>query len=133
MRLDLGELRARLLELHWGGGLTAAEMLAQKPDLPQDVIQQLPAGYRFRDAGEATSYLRHLRIHGLLPGNPDLGPVVPPMGYGESPTGRAFSTHEIGHGVGSGTDSGYTGSDAQTGEGRDGVPYGHTREWPASK
>jgi hypothetical protein len=103
-------------------------MLEQAPDLPGQVVAQLPADFRFRDPGEVMSYVRHLLAHGILPGDPDLAPTNPPIGYGDSPTGRTFQTHSLDHGVGSGAGSGYTGSDAQTGEGRDGVPYGHHEE-----
>lgn len=123
MEISLSDLRARLRELHWGDGLTRDEILAQDTGLPREPLRQLPAGFRFRDADEVMSYIRHLLEHGVLPDDPTLYPVRAPRGYGESPTGRTFSAPEHSHGVGSGAGSGYTGSDAQTGEDQRGVDY----------
>ncbi len=123
-----GDLRARLARLQWGSGLTPREMMNQDVELPHQLLRHLPPDYRFRDAGEVMSYVDHLLAHGVLPGDPTLAATAPPMGYTDSPTGRTFAARPMGHGVGSGAGSGYTGSDAQTGEGREGVPYGHSEE-----
>jgi len=128
MDTERGELRARLQKLQWGSGLTVREMLAQSPDLPQSIMEHLPRDYRFRDPGEVMSYVHHLLARGLLPENIQVAPVTPPIGYGDSPIGRTFQTHSTEYGVGSGASSGYTGSDAQTGECRQGVPYGHNKQ-----
>ena len=130
MRIDIGELRAWLGELQWGEGLTSPEVLAQArarslhpPPGGGQVIEQLPRDYRFRNPGEVLSYVEHLLRSGVMPGNPDLSPVQPPSGYTDSPTGRMLPSSDLNHGVGSGAGSGYTGSDAQTGDSQEGVDY----------
>jgi hypothetical protein len=130
MKIDVGELREWLGQLQWGEGLTSPEMLAQAharshhpPPGVGHVIEQLPRDFRFRNPGEVTSFVEHLLRSGVLPGNADLSPVQPPVGYTDSPTGRVFHSGEVHHGVGSGAGSGYTGSDAQTGDSQSGVDY----------
>ena len=130
MRIDIGELREWLGRLQWGEGLTSPEIIGQARATSQhpppgggQVIDQLPRDFRFRNPGEVISYVDHLLKSGVMPGNADLSPVQPPSGYTDSPTGRVFQTGEVSHGVGSGAGSGYTGSDAQTGDSQQGVDY----------
>jgi hypothetical protein len=130
MILDIGELHEWLDRLNWGEGLRAPEIASQVRalggDLPAWVplaLEQLPSDRLFRGAGEVASYVRHLMRSGVLPGDPNLSPVQPPIGYPDSPTGGAFPSHATQHGVGSGAGSGYTGSDAQTGDSQEGVDY----------
>ena len=115
-----GEMRAELQQLHWGDGLTREEMLRQNPELPRDLVAQLPARFRFRNTGEVMSYFDHLRRHGVLRTDPTLEPVTPPMDWGNAPTGRVYDTPDLSHGVGSGATTVETGSSGQTGSERSG-------------
>ena len=112
-----GELRVALHRLHWGDGLTREEMWRQNQRLPRNLLARLPAGYRFRGPAEVMSYFDHLRRHGVE----EIQPVVPPLAWGESPTGHTFSTGELQHGIGSGATTVETGASGQTGVDRSGT------------
>ena len=116
-----GELRVALQRLHWGSGLTREEMWRQNQTLPRDLLGQLPSGYRFRDASEVMSYFDHLRRHGVSGNDPLVEPVMPPIAWGESPTGRTYGAKDLSHGVGSGATTVRTGASGQTGVDRSGT------------
>jgi len=120
--VDLGEIRERLRPLEWGDGLSRTEIKRQWQDMPDAVYGVLPTDFVFRNEGEVMSYLAHLRRHGAVAPLPELEP----HGYGPSPTGTSVARAPTEHGVGSGTDTGYTGGGSvQTGVGRSGTTYGH--------
>ncbi|MBI2940850.1 MAG: hypothetical protein HYY04_10475 [Chloroflexi bacterium] len=116
-----GEFREALQRLHWGEGLTRIQMWRQNQRLPRELLDRLPPDFRFRGPGEVMDYLYQLRRQGIDATDPLMAPVMPPIGYGDSPTGRTFATPDLKHGVGSGAGTIPTDASAQTGAGRGGT------------
>ena len=116
---DPETLRARLARLQWGEGLTRDEIQNQAIDLSREpALRLLPADFLFPTAGAVISYLRHVEQTGV----PQPAPFGAPRDYpAQSPTGRTVPFHPVQPSVGSGAESGDTGSSYQTGVGRAGT------------
>ncbi len=128
-RYGLKERRVRedLVGLDWQGGLTASEIRQELPALPEDLFGDLEDGQIFHTPDEVIRAIR---------GEIDLDPgdfpvegaesIGGPAGYGGSTTGRLVIRANSSGGIGSGTDTGDTGSGntEATGWGRPGTTYG---------
>jgi hypothetical protein len=127
LKIDEQRVRVELDKLDWSGPMTAAEIAGQLRSLPDDLLADVPAGAIFHEPDEVIRAIR---------GEIDLdeedfpadgaASIGGPAGYGESPTGRMAPARPQGGGVGSGTDTGDTGSGntEATGWGRPGTTFG---------
>lgn len=128
-RVGLNEDRVRfeLSRLDWAAPLTTSDIAAQLPDLPGELFADLADGAIFHGPEEVIRALR-----GEIDLDPDDLPVEGaesiggPAGYGGSSTGRTVSPPKADHGVGSGADTGDTGSGSTeaTGWSRAGTTFG---------
>ena len=120
-------VRGELDRLDWSAPLTTEDIIAQLPALPEGLFDDLAAGAIFHTPEE---------VMGALHGEIDLDaadfPVEGaeslggPAGYGTTNTGRTVTRPSSSHGVGSGTDTGDTGSGTTeaTGWSRAGTTFG---------
>lgn len=128
-RLGVGEERVRhdLSALEWGNGLTTVDIVQQLPALPADLFADLEDGAIFHAPDEVID-----AIHGQVDFDPaDMAvegaeSLGGPAGYGPSSTGRLVRRPSTSGGIGSGTDTGDTGSGntEATGWGRPGTTFG---------
>jgi hypothetical protein len=127
LRVSEERVRQELSGLDWRGGLTTAEIMAQLRGLPADLFGDLADGAIFHSPDEVVQSMEGQvdRDPGDMAteGAESLGG---PAGYGESSTGRLVMTPNTSHGVGSGTDTGDTGSGntEATGWGGPGTTFG---------
>ncbi len=125
--VDEEQLLLRLHDLDWTGALTASEIAAQLAGIPEELFGDIPEGAIFHSPEEVVRALRgepHVdAAHLPSEGAESLGG---PAGYGDSSTGRLVTTPSTSHGIGSGTDTGDTGSGdtSSTGWGRAGTTFG---------
>lgn len=138
MSIDFASLRESLSRLDWGKGLTRDGIRLRFADVPEDVYIHLPSEKRFRSADEVVRFAQRalrrsaareedeeeaLEQEALEEGGPEA--------WGDSPTGSTTITPDLGHGVGSGANPGYTGGGSvQTGVGREGTTYGDEQSNP---
>ena len=125
--VDEDLVRRELESLDWTAPLTTADIFAQLPGLPEDLFGDLADGAIFHNPDEVIRALR---------GEIDLAPedfpvegaasLGGPEGYGGSTTGRLSIRPSPSHGIGSGTETGDTGSGntEATGWGRAGTTFG---------
>jgi len=125
--VDEDRVRRDLANLDWEGGLTTAEISAQLGALPSDLFADLEDGAIFHNPDEVIRAL-----HGEIDLDPADFPVEGatslggPAGYGGSTTGRTVTRVSTSGGIGSGTDTGDTGSGSSeaTGWDRPGTTFG---------
>lgn len=128
-RVGVGEdqVRRDLSNLDWGRGLTTVEIMDQLPGLPIDLFGDLEDGEIFHGPDDVIR-----SMHGHVDMDPaDMAAegaesLGGPAGYGPSPTGHLVLTPNTSHGIGSGTDTGDTGSGntEATGWGHPGTTFG---------
>ncbi len=120
-------VRRELDQLDWTGSLTAAEISAQLSALPEGLFDDLANGAIFHTPDEVIRALRgEVDLSAAdfpVEGAESLGG---PAGYGGSNTGRLVIKPSSRHGIGSGTDTGDTGSGntEATGWSRAGTTFG---------
>ncbi|MGH2460962.1 MAG: hypothetical protein ACRDIY_19060 [Chloroflexota bacterium] len=121
---DWHGIRAALIALSWGSGLTREEMKNQSAALrATSVVDLLPPEFVFPGAGSVISYFEQIQREGRI----ELAELEPPQGYTDrSTTGLTVPAYRYPPSVGGGYGSGNTGSSAQTGKGREGTS---DREW----
>ena len=125
--LDEEQVRRDLDNLDWEGGLTTADIAAQLPALPQELFGDLADGAIFHGSDEVIRALKgeiDLDVADLpAEGAASIGG---PAAYGGSSTGRLVIMPSAPGGVGSGTDTGDTGSGntEATGWDRPGTTFG---------
>ena len=125
--VDENQVRRELERLDWSYPLTTADIFAQLPGLPEDLFGDLADGAIFHSPDEVIRAL-----HGEIDLDTADFPVEGaeslggPSGYSGSNTGRTVVTPSTSHGVGSGTDTGDTGSGntEATGWSRAGTTFG---------
>lgn len=121
------KLRSHLEQLDWGRGLTTAEIASQLRGTPTELFGDLADGAIFHGADEVIRALKgeiDLDVADMpAEGMESLGG---PAGYGPSTTGALVMRPSTSGGIGSGTDTGDTGSgDTEaTGWGRPGTTFG---------
>ncbi|MGI5836306.1 MAG: hypothetical protein ACOX87_07415 [Chloroflexota bacterium] len=122
------ELVLRELErLDWSYPLTTEDIYKQLPGLPEDLFGDLADGAVFHSPEEVIRALHgEIDLDAVdfpVEGAESLGG---PAGYGGSSTGRLVRTPSTSYGIGSGTDTGDTGSGntEATGWGRAGTKFG---------
>ncbi len=122
---DLDPLMPQLGALDWSSGLTREDLRDQIADFPSSVYMLLPSEREFRSPGELVAFYRHAWPRSRQEGIPAAGAVADggPAAWGPSPPSTGARAVGGTHGVGSGADSGYTGSD-EAGYGRSGASYG---------
>ncbi len=128
-RVGVSEERVRkdLSHLDWGRDLTTTDIMNELPALPVDLFGDLEDGEIFHSPDDVIE-----AMHGRLDMDPsDMAAegaeaLGGPSAYGPSPTGRLVRTPNTSHGIGSGTDTGDTGSGntEATGWGRPGTTFG---------
>ncbi len=124
---DLKTFRSELEKLDWGTGLNRDDLRLQLPQMPDEAYLRLPSEKLFVNADQVAHYLRlafEYEKELVTPpeGAEDLGG---PRAWGESTTAHTVNEERRHHGVGSGADSGNTGSGStQTATDRAGTPYG---------
>lgn len=117
----------KLEQLDWRYPLTAADIFSQLPGLPEDLFGDLADGAIFHSPDEVIRAL-----HGEIDLDAADFPVEGaeslggPAGYSGSNTGRLVISPSTSHGIGSGTDTGDTGSGntEATGWSRAGTTFG---------
>ncbi|GEM_PF-4276563 len=120
-------VRRELDRLNWSYPLTTADIFAQLPNLPEDLFGDLADGAIFHNPDEVIGALRgEIDLDAAdfpAEGAESLGG---PAGYGGSSTGRLILQPSTSHGIGSGTDTGDTGSGntEATGWSRSGTTFG---------
>jgi hypothetical protein len=128
-RHKIGEqqVRAELDKLDWSGPMTTADISGQLRGLPEDLLADIPAGAIFHEPDEVIRAIRG-EVDRDEEDFPTEGAesIGGPAGYGESTTGQLFVSRPSGGGVGSGTDTGDTGSGntEATGWGTPGTTFG---------
>jgi hypothetical protein len=133
MAIDLRGLQDRLQEIEWGTGLTRDAIRLRWPELPEEVYMHLPSEKRFSSANNLVGFLGRRLALAESPEIPEGGATDDggPADWGESSTGATLETPDLGHGVGSGANPGYTGGGSvQTGVGREGTTYGDAESNP---
>ncbi|MDA8216463.1 MAG: hypothetical protein M0Z94_02470 [Dehalococcoidales bacterium] len=133
MAVDFDRLRRQLAALEWGKGLTRDGIRLRYRELPEEVYLHLPSEKAFRSAEEVVVYTeRALRRAQELDMPPEgAAEEGGPEGWGDSPAAEIVERPDMGHGVGSGANPGYTGGgSAQTGVGREGTTYGDEHSEP---
>jgi hypothetical protein len=127
MGVDENRVRKELSQLDWGRGMTTAEIAAQLGALPPELFGDLADGAIFHNPEEVIRAL-----HGEIDMDVDdiaaegMESLGGPAGYGPSTTGHLVMTPSTSGGIGSGTDTGDTGSGntEATGWGRPGTTFG---------
>ncbi len=125
--VDEDRVRRELDSLDWSGPLTTTDITAQLTALPGELFDDIPDGAIFHSPEEVIRALRgeiDLDMADFpVEGAESLGG---PAGYGGSTTGRLVMKPSSSHGVGSGTDTGDTGSGntEATGWSRAGTTFG---------
>lgn len=125
--LDERGVRLELDSLDWRGPLTTADIAAQLAALPEDLFGNLADGAIFHEPDEVMRALRgEIDLDAADLASEGAESIGGPAGYGESTTGRLVTTPSTSHGIGSGTDTGDTGSGntEATGWGRAGTTFG---------
>lgn len=125
--LDENRVRQELGSLDWRGPLTTADIAAQLAALPEDLFGNLADGAIFHEPDEVIRALRgEIDLDAADLASEGAESIGGPAGYGESTTGRLVMTPSTSHGIGSGTDTGDTGSGntEATGWGRAGTTFG---------
>lgn len=120
-------VRHELERLDWSYPLTARDILSQLPRLSEELFGNLADGAIFHSPDEVIRAL-----HGEIDLDTADFPVEGaeslggPAGYGGSNTGRLVTSPSTSHGIGSGTDTGDTGSGntEATGWSRSGTTFG---------
>ncbi len=128
-RFGVGEERVRreLGSLDWEGGLTTEEISAQLAALPEDLFGDLEDGAIFHNPEEVIRALRgQIDLDAADFPVEGAASIGGPAGYGGSSTGRLVTRASTSGGIGSGTDTGDTGSGntEATGWGRPGTTFG---------
>ncbi|MGE5618354.1 MAG: hypothetical protein ACM3US_03760 [Sphingomonadaceae bacterium] len=127
MHVDEKQLLKRLDALDWTGPLTASEIATQLAGVPEELFGDIPEGAIFHSPEEVVRALRG-EVHVDAAHLPSEGAesIGGPAGYGDSTTGRLVTPPSTSHGIGSGTDTGDTGSadTTSTGWGRAGTTFG---------
>ncbi len=125
--VDEQSVRQALDQLDWTGPLTTEDISAQLQGLPEGLFDDLPNGAIFHRPEEVIQALRgEVDMDAAdfpVEGAESIGG---PAGYGGSNTGRLVIKPSSSHGVGSGTDTGDTGSGntEATGWSRSGTTFG---------
>ncbi len=125
--IDEKYVERELSRIDWTGPLTTEEISAQLPDLPEGLFDDLANGAIFHNPSEVIRALRgEIDLDGAdfpVEGAESLGG---PAGYGGTNTARTVIRPSSGHGIGSGTDTGDTGSGntGATGWSRAGTTFG---------
>lgn len=125
--VDEDRVRRELDNLDWTGPLTAAEIVAQLSALPEGLFDDLADGAIFHNPDEVIRALRgEVDLDAAdfpIEGAESIGG---PAGYGGSTTARWVRQPSSSHGIGSGTDTGDTGSGntEATGWSRAGTTFG---------
>ncbi len=120
-------VRRELDQLDWTGPLTTEDISAQLPGLPEGLFDDLANGAIFHSPEEVIRALRgEVDLDAAdfpVEGAESLGG---PAGYSGSNTGRLVGQPSSSHGIGSGTDTGDTGSGntEATGWSRSGTTFG---------
>lgn len=125
--VDEETVRRELGTLDWQGGMTTADIAAQLRALPEDLFADLADGAIFHDPDEVIRALRgEIDMDAADLAAEGAASLGGPEGYGGSSTGRLVISPSASPGVGSGTDSGDTGSGntEATGWGRPGTTFG---------
>ncbi len=124
--VDEEMVRRELENLDWTGAMTTVEIAAQLPGLPEDLFGDLADGAVFHNPDEVIAALRGETINAADMDGEGAESLGGPRGYGGSPTGRLILTPSTSSGIGSGTDTGDTGSGntEATGWGRSGTTFG---------
>ncbi len=125
--LDEDRVRQELAGLDWGRGLTTYDIRQELPALPEELLSDLEDGAIFHSPEEVIRGVRG-EIDRDAADFPVEGAesIGGPSGYGGSTTGRLVIRPSTSGGIGSGTDTGDTGSGntEATGWGRAGTTYG---------
>ncbi len=125
--IDEEAVSRELDQLDWTGPLTTEDISAQLPALPEGLFDDLANGAIFHTAEEVMRALRgEVDLDAAdfpIEGAESLGG---PAGYSGSNTGRLVIKPSSSHGIGSGTDTGDTGSGntEATGWSRAGTTFG---------
>ncbi len=133
MAVDLQGLRDSLRDLDWGTGLTRDAIRLRWPGLPQEIYMHLPSEKRFTSPEHLVSFVDRRLAMAESEEIPEGSAAEDggPADWGDSVTGGTFTTPDLGHGVGSGANPGYTGGGSvQTGVGREGTTYGDAESNP---
>ncbi len=120
-------VRQELDRLDWSGPLTTEEISAQLPNLPEGLFDDLASGAIFHRPEEVIRALRgEIDLDAADFPAEGAESIGGPAGYSGSNTGRLVIKPSSGHGVGSGTDTGDTGSGntEATGWSRSGTTFG---------
>jgi hypothetical protein len=124
--VDEEYVRKQLECLDWTGAMTAAEIAVQLPSMSEELFGDLADGAVFHNPDEVIAALRGETINAADMDGAGAESLGGPRGYGESTTGRLILTPSTSGGIGSGTDTGDTGSGntEATGWGRAGTTFG---------
>ena len=128
--IDLHHILPQLRALDWSHGLTRDQVRARLGDFPAGVYLLLPSEREFRGPEDLVRFYRRAWVRSHQEGIPASGAAEDggPAAWGPSPPATGARAVGGRHGVGSGADSGYTGSD-DVGTDRSGASYGpHSRE-----
>lgn len=129
--VDLEPLLPQLRALDWSAGITREHLAERVSGFPRSVYLLLPSEREFHSAAELASFYERAWQRSQSEGIPASGAAEDggPRAWGPSPP--SVGARRVGgyHGVGSGTDSGYTGSD-DVGTDRSGATYGPGAEEP---
>lgn len=129
--VDLDRVLPQLRALDWAHGWTRDELRARLADFPAGVYMLLPSEREFHSPEELVSFYHRAWVRSQQEGIPATGATEDggPAAWGPSPP--STGAHIVGgrHGVGSGADSGFTGSD-DVGVDRSGATYGPGSEEP---
>jgi len=133
MAMDFASLREQLAQLDWERGLTRDGIRLRWKRMPRQLYLHLPSEKRFVSAEEVVLYVRRALRLAAEPEMPDKESVADggPDAWGDSPSGETIVSPDLGHGIGSGANPGYTGGGSvQTGIGREGTTYGDAESSP---
>ncbi|MHB1134476.1 MAG: hypothetical protein ACYC4L_19055 [Chloroflexota bacterium] len=128
MAIDFDEMRTQLADVDWGTGLTRDAIRLRWPDLPREVYMHLPSEKEFTSTEELLDFTSQRLREAQVEEMPTDGAAADggPSAWGESSTGALLVEPDRSHGVGSGSDPGYTGGGSvDTGSGRAGTSYGN--------
>lgn len=129
--IEVRSLLPGLERLDWSKGLTREQVRAQDADLPAAVYMLLPSERRFASPEELIRFYVHAWQRRRQPGIPATGAAEDggPDAWGPSPPSTGARRVGGRFGVGSGHDTGFTGSD-EVGSDRSGATYGPHSEEP---
>ncbi len=125
--IDEERVRRELNNLDWRGALTTAEISAQLSALPSELFDDLPDGAIFHNPEEVIRALRgEIDLDAADFPSEGAESIGGPAGYGGSNTARLVMKPSTLHEIGSGTDTGDTGSGntGATGWERSGTTFG---------